>query len=391
MSPSNDQYHSSELELEQQQQQQQQIQIMQDDVFADNDAAVEAQECPAQEEQSSSSGNNKCRKRALVLGATCIALASAVIAATIALSPNNNSASAAVAPLRRRLRSMYYAFDADEEEDRDDLVHIVYASDFHSIAGVEASIRSVQAHASAPHRVQFYFIGDDPLPTLPEVQYINLTEAAIKYNVDEFTNPNYERKGKHQREEGVKINTNAANYVRFVMDKLLPDEAKKVFWIDSDTIVRCDVVQLVENSLVNSEYVIAAVPVPGPPLGIFPDHRPDYADIKWTFNAGVYMVDLEKWRKQDLTETMRAFAQKNREEVIYKFGSQPPLTLTFKEDFEHLPKNWNVKLGKSSEEEVEDACLLHWAGADKPWNSAGEHIEIWHAYDAIDESVEEMD
>ena len=238
MSPADDQYHSSsELELEQQQQQQ----IMDDDdVFADKDVAAGS--------QSSSSGHNKNkgRKRALVLGATCIALASAVVAATTALShSNNSSASAAVAPLRRRLRSIYY--DSDDEDDRDDLVHIVYASDFHSIAGVEASIRSVQAHASAPHRVQFYFIGDDPLPTLPEVQYINLTEAAIKYNVEEFTNPNYERKGKHQREEGVKINTNAANYVRFVMDKLLPDEAKKVFWIDSDTIVRCDVVQLVEN------------------------------------------------------------------------------------------------------------------------------------------------
>ena len=212
---------------------------MDDDVFADIDVAAGS--------QSSSSGNNKNkgRKRALaVLGATCIALA-----ATTALSHSNNSssASAAVAPLHRRLRSMYYDFDVDDEEDRDDLVHIVYASDFHSIAGVEASIRSVQAHAEAPHRVQFYFIGDDPLPTLPEVQYINLTETAIKYNVKEFTNPNYERKGKHQREEGVKINTNAANYVRFVMDKLLPEEAKKVFWIDSDTIVRCDVVQLVEN------------------------------------------------------------------------------------------------------------------------------------------------
>jgi len=239
MSPADDQYHSSsELELEQQQQQQQQQQIMDDDVFADIDVAAGS--------QSSSSGNNKNkgRKRALaVLGATCIALA-----ATTALShSNNSSASAAVAPLRRRLRSMYYAFDGNEEEERDDRVHIVYASDFHSIAGVEASIRSVQAHAAAPHRVQFYFIGDDPLPTLPEVQYINLTETAIKYNVEEFTNPNYERKGKHQREEGVKINTNAANYVRFVMDKLLPEEAKKVFWIDSDTIVRCDVVQLVEN------------------------------------------------------------------------------------------------------------------------------------------------
>ena len=236
MSTSNE--FNAELELEQQQQ----IIAVQDDVFADNDVAVEAQS------PSNDGSSNKGRKRSLVVGAACIALASAVVAAATALGHGSGGgASAAVVPLRRRLRSMYYAFDADDEEDRDDLIHIVYASDFHSIAGVEASIRSVQAHASAPHRVQFYFIGDDPLPTLPEVQYINLTEAAIKYNVEEFTNPNYERKGKHKREEGVKINTNAANYVRFVMDKLLPDDAKKVFWIDSDTIVRCDVVQLVEN------------------------------------------------------------------------------------------------------------------------------------------------
>ena len=195
------------------------------------------------------------RRTGLILGATCIAVATAVVAAstTIGRSTARQIRTSAVAAgasptaLGRRLRSMYYAFDADDEDDRDDPIHIVYASDFHSIAGVEASVRSVQAHASAPHRVKFYFIGEDPLPSLPEVQYINLTDAAIKYNVEEFTNPNYVRKGKHKREEGVKINTNAANYVRFVMDKLLPHSASKAMWIDSDTIVRCDVVQLVEN------------------------------------------------------------------------------------------------------------------------------------------------
>mmetsp|Transcript_1175 Transcript_1175/g.2458 ORF Transcript_1175/g.2458 Transcript_1175/m.2458 type:complete len:408 (-) Transcript_1175:404-1627(-) len=347
------------------------------------------------------STSRRRRRAGLVLGATCIAFATAVVAVSTRIGKSTardirTSAAAAVKSassppaLRRRLRSLYYAFDADDEDDRDDPIHIVYASDFHSIAGVEASVRSVQAHASAPHRVKFYFIGDDPLPSLPEVQYINLTDAAIKYNVEEFTNPNYERKGKHKREEGVKINTNAANYVRFVMDKLLPRSASKAMWIDSDTIVRCDVVQLVENTLVDSDFVIAAVPVPGPPLGIFPDHRPDYADIRWTFNAGVYVVDLKKWRHEKLTEVMRKFAQKNREEVIYKFGSQPPLTLTFKEDFEHLPTGWNVKVEKATDEQVEDACLLHWAGANKPWNGNGEHIEIWNAYDTVDESVEDL-
>ena len=91
-----------------------------------------------------------------------------------------------------------------------------------------------------------------------------------------------------------------------------------------------------------------------------------------------------------MEKVMRAFTQKNREEFIYKFGSQPPLTLTFKEDFEHLPTNWNVKVEKAEEDAIEDACLLHWAGANKPWNGAGKHIEIWQAYERLDESVEDM-
>ena len=52
---------------------------------------------------------------------------------------------------------MYYAFDADEEEDRDDLIHIVYASDFHSIAGVEASIRSMSINRLASRKRRFFW------------------------------------------------------------------------------------------------------------------------------------------------------------------------------------------------------------------------------------------
>jgi len=295
---------------------------------------------------------------------------------------------------QRRLGSMRgvmisSTLDEREREGEDEAVHIVYGSDEHSIVGVEASIRSVQAHASDPSRLNFYFFGDEALPSLPEVKWFNLTDVAINYDVDSFTNPTYERKGKHKRKDGITINTNAANYIRFIMDDLLPVSAKKALWIDSDTIVRCDVVQMIENTLVDSDYIIAAIPVKGPPLGLTRVHRPNYKDIRWTFNAGVMVVDLEKWRKGKMTEVMRRFALKNREDEIYKYGSQPPLALTFKEDFEHLPENWNVKTQAATEEEVMDACILHWAGASKPWKGEGRHVEIWKSYEALDYSVED--
>jgi len=90
-----------------------------------------------------------------------------------------------------------------------------------------------------------------------------------------------------------------------------------------------------------------------------------------------------------MTEVMRRFALRNREDEIYKYGSQPPLALTFKEDFEHLPENWNVKTQAATEEEVMDACILHWAGASKPWKGEGRHVEIWKSYEALDHSVED--
>lgn len=67
-----------------------------------------------------------------------------------------------------------------------DRVHLVYASDDNSLIGVEASIRSVMKHASEP--VVFHYVGDSPIPSLPDVKYYNLTEVTSKYKLEEFTN-----------------------------------------------------------------------------------------------------------------------------------------------------------------------------------------------------------
>ena len=96
----------------------------------------------------------------------------------------------------------------------------------------------------------------------PKSHYHNLTEVAKQFNIEQFTNP-YARTKTFE----LGLNSNPANYVRFIIDSLLP-HAKKAMWIDVDTIVKCDVVGMFRQALTESKYVIAAVPVHRKPMGV---------------------------------------------------------------------------------------------------------------------------
>ena len=264
--------------------------------------------------------------------------------------------------------------------------YLVYASDEQSRPGVEASIRSVQAHASGP--VEFLFVGDEPLQDLPDnirVHFRQLSEVAEQYNLHEFENDRFQRHGKNTG-----LNTNHANYVRFVIHKLLPKQSKAM-WIDADTIVECDVVELMKNALTNPDEpknTIAAVPREGVINGLTRRGRKYSSDVTVSFNAGVYIIHLDRWREQHMTEMVKRIAAVNRQYGLYLKGSQPPLALVVGENFEHLPQSWNVKMvdldrndtGGTRPEKKDWMCLMHWSGPNKPWDHGHEdkiHPEYW--------------
>ena len=83
----------------------------------------------------------------------------------------------------------------------------------------------------------------------------------------------------------------------------------KAMWVDVDTIVKCDVVSMVRSVLTDkkSPNTIAAVPSERSPRGFYKEAIKDY-NIKVGFNAGVYVVDLAKWRRFKMTEKIRNIA-----------------------------------------------------------------------------------
>jgi len=279
-----------------------------------------------------------------------------------------------------------YGFDEEEA------IHLVYSSDAQTVIGTKASIRSVKAHASG--HVIFHFIGEEPLEGMPYVRFYPIHKLKHKYKLEDFINTH----SRHKTErENVNLNRNLPNYVRFVMDYFLP-HVKKAMWIDSDTVVKCDVVEMARSVLNGGDDdngpAIAAIPVEGKPKGLYEKDKyrnpiPDWG-IETSFNAGVYFVNLDRWRAQGLTEKIRQLALKNREYRYWRMGSQPPLALTIGENFEHLPLSWNVKMKTIDEREdmtLEDACVFHWSGPSKPWDGF-QHPEEWYPY--VDETDTEL-
>lgn len=158
-----------------------------------------------------------------------------------------------------------------------------------------------------------------------------------------------------------------------------------MLWLDVDTIVKCDVVPIVRNAMRNphGHAIIAAVGRKGRLRGIRFDlikapvpawGRPE--GFRGSFNAGVMVIDLDRWKKANLTATIQQIVDRNREEGFYRLGSQPPLSLAIGNRLESLGQpgqHWNVNslgwLDTVSNETINAACLLHWTGPSKPWKA----------------------
>jgi len=285
-------------------------------------------------------------------------------------------------------------------------VHIIYAAEEDSVAGVEASIRSIQAHASGP--TKFYFVGDIPLPAMPEVHWFNLTETMQKYNINEYMNRNTTRKNRRRDS----INVYRSDYVRFALDRLMMNQ-RKAMYIDVDTIVLCDVYSLINGVLNENDDDIAIAAVPRTAVsrkesmnhiiqGLIPGGVEAAGSLRKSFNAGIYVVDLVKWRNLELSETMRQLALKNRQEKLYRAGWQPLMNVVIGEKFQEIPVTWdrnpenygnkaNNKLKKADKgetrrgrnwrtKEYEEICALHYKGVEKPWQGVGPMPQEWLPY-----------
>lgn len=167
-----------------------------------------------------------------------------------------------------------------------------------------------------------------------------------------------------------------ATYYRLFISSILPEYVTTAVYLDSDAVVLRSIRELFELKL--TEPIAAA------------DHMaPSIAFRLWGglvgeyFQAGVILVDIQKWRANKLEDEFKKILIEQRERI--QWWDQDVLNIAFQNNWQRLPIWFNLS-GRARAEipsEMVDkyGCFFHLDGGNKPWKyySGGWLATQWYA------------
>jgi lipopolysaccharide biosynthesis glycosyltransferase len=183
-------------------------------------------------------------------------------------------------------------------------------------------------------------------------------------------------------------------YYRMYLGEALPDEIHRVIFLDADVLVEGDLAELwqspFEGKTVQAVADAYAAKSHLPRLGkIHSEGRPLFTGSTPYFNAGVLLVDLERWRREDVGTRAAAFLWNHGYDLASRdqdalncalVGRWKPLSIAW--NFHELPKALREWKAETSGEELRQAIrspkIIHFIGC-KPWGEECFHIwrELW--------------
>ncbi|MFC5472185.1 glycosyltransferase family 8 protein [Cohnella suwonensis] len=164
---------------------------------------------------------------------------------------------------------------------------------------------------------------------------------------------------------------NRETYLRLAVPDVIPSYIDKVILLDSDIVVTGNIAEMWEMDL------------RGRAIGAVSDRGGAFRckDLKIPegvyFNAGIYVMDLFKWRKESIRSKVMDYLARNTKELI--FHDQDALNAVLYDDWLELSAKWNVQphmlQGRKGRDNVPSPAIIHYTGSCKPW-----HFEDTHPY-----------
>lgn len=180
----------------------------------------------------------------------------------------------------------------------------------------------------------------------------------------------------------------SATYLRFLAADLLREEPRCLY-LDGDAIVRRDPAPLFDTEL--SNVTLAAVQSRVAPYlashgGVVHWFELGLPSTHPYFNAGVLLMNLDRWRELDVTDRLTAFLRTYGPEIIH--GDQEAMNAVLCGDWTVLDRTWNYITHVSEsflqqpESEPADPHIVHFAGRKKPWSPGAKplYAEEWYEH-----------
>jgi len=276
-------------------------------------------------------------------------------------------------------------------------VHVVLAADDRFAMPLAVTVRSL-AECLQPGRALRLFVIDGGISDANRQKLIQSWPASIK-EVNWINAPTDLLTGLD-----VKGHVTVATYFRILIPELLPADVQRVLYLDADLLVRSDVTQLWEMDFgdrlclavqdLAAPYVNSLIPslqskhpqlAAGQPCPIR-----NYRDLGLAadlpyFNGGVLMIDLARWRAENLSTQFVNCLRDNAEDLLW--WDQYALNVVLAGKAKMVDPRWNQgetvyrfesweesHLDQLSFEQVRnDPYIVHFTSTFKPWHFFTKH------------------
>ena len=168
-----------------------------------------------------------------------------------------------------------------------------------------------------------------------------------------------------------------ATYYRLLIPYLLPEDIDKILYLDCDMLVLDSLTDFYNSDLTNTN--AAAV------IDMFNDDkrinaRLQYSETAGYFNAGMLLIDLTNWRKNQISEKAINFLGEHPE--LCEAHDQDALNHALNGDYLKVSARYNMQLdffcdfkylivNESYFDDIkksrENPCIIHFTGPTKPW------------------------
>ena len=149
-----------------------------------------------------------------------------------------------------------------------------------------------------------------------------------------------------------------ATYYRLKLSQLLPEDVKRVIYMDCDIVVNTSLSELF-NADLGDNYV-------GGVMDIRVKYKPKWKN-KTYVNAGMLLMDLQKMRRDNIDDKFLEYAKENYASI--KAGDQDIINYTLDGKIEILDDLWNVQVSSflSRSNFTKHPKIIHYVAKKKPW------------------------
>lgn len=259
-------------------------------------------------------------------------------------------------------------------------MHIVFSADRRMIAGLHVAMQSLLESLDPQEtEVQFDVFSDDLMLGDFDLLKTTLDRTRVGYRLTHRT-VELER-----LEDFPQLHGSMATYYRLFAPEIL--QAERLLYVDADTLCKIDISPLYDSDLEGMPLALAPeASIHGCVDKRIPEELGEKAKGSY-FNAGVMLVDVDRWRQQEITRRCLEYVS-SRSPMFHDqsalnyvmHGNIHPFETVYN-CRSNARENWPVlKKGGNGE-----GRLIHFVDFPKPWSPLGRWVHPmgkiwWNAY-----------